>query len=37
MIHSLRLAGIVIGIAFVLGLAWVVLIGPALLILVRPH
>jgi hypothetical protein len=37
MLHSLRLAGIVIGIAFVLGLAWVVLIGPAVLILARPH
>jgi hypothetical protein len=33
----LRLAGIVIGIAFAVWLLWIVLIGPAVLLLMHPR
>jgi hypothetical protein len=36
-VQLLRLAAIVAGILFALVVAWIVLIGPALLVLLKPH
>ena len=34
---ALRLAGIVVGVMFVAGFLWIVLLGPALLLLLHPR
>jgi hypothetical protein len=37
MVRMLRQLGIVIGLAFLVFLLWVAVIGPALLLLLKPH